>query len=246
MGTTPDFDVFGNRIYFLQSNETISVYDLKGKEIQTYPINITGLISENIEVLNEAELIVGGIMVDQGQASLNFFKIDVASNTNVLVKKMDLNAESTPFLVNLNSEKAHFLGDRDSYISELDLVDKSVATIDFALSENRDYNKYSIPSNVDYFSLTDQEKRQYANDKTRRFAIHGNDILIFHEIANKGNDIDPSYNFLLTKHGFSKGEVNEKFDVDWGIDFDECGNIFHIENVDGDYFIIRKTWDEID
>ncbi|WP_139316583.1 hypothetical protein [Algoriphagus marinus] len=246
MGTTPDFDVFDNRIYFLQSNESIFVYDLKGNEIRNFPIDIPGLTTENIEVLNEVELIVGGIMVDQGLASLNFFKIDVPSNTKVLIKKIDFDAESTPILVNLNSEKAHILGDRDSYINELDLVDKSIEKIDFTPSRTRDYNKYSIPNNVDYFSLTEEEKRQYRNDKTKRFVINGSDILIFHEIVNRGNDIDQSYNFLLTKHGFSKGGVNEKFDVDWGIDFDECGNIFHIENMDGDYFIVRKTWEEID
>jgi hypothetical protein len=245
-GTTPDFDVFENRIFFLHSNETISVYNLNGKEILKYPINIQGLMTEKLEVLNETELVLGGIMVDQGKFGCNFFKIDLKSNSKVLIKKMELDSKMTPYLVNLNSYKAYILGDRDSFVMELDLLEKNTKKIDFSPSKNRDYNNYSIPSNIDYFSLTDQEKRKYRNDKTRRFTINGSEILIFHEIANRTNDIDESYNLLLTKHQLSKSEVKEKFDVDWGIDFDECGNIFQIENVNGDYFIVPKTFNDFD
>lgn len=245
-GTTPDFDVFENRIFFLHSNETISVYDLNGKEILKYPINIQGLMTEKLEVLDETELVLGGMMADQGKVGYNFFKINLNSNSKLLIKKIDLDSKRIPYLVNLNLEKAYILGDRDSFVMELDLHEKSLEKIDFSPSKNRDYNNYSVPSNIDYFSLTDQEKRHYRNDKTIRFIINGSEIIIFHEIANRTNDIGKPYVFLLTKHQFSNDEVKEKFDVDWGIDFDECGNIFHIENVNGEYFIALKTFNDFD
>lgn len=243
-GTTPAFDVFGDKIYFLQSNQTINVYNLQGKEITNYKVDISDVSISDMKVISEEKAILSGTQMEGSQVVLSFFKKHFATNTQEKIQRILLDPRKNQIFIKLNEKGSQVLIERDSSITELRFDEGSIQKIDFKKAKNRDYNKYNIPNDVDYISLSEEEQRKYRNDKTQKFNFNGNEIIILHEVANKST-IGKPYERLLTKHSLSNGEVGEKLGIDEIIEFDDCGNFFIIEKIEDDFYISKKSWSQI-
>lgn len=243
-GTTPAFDVFGDKIYFLQSNRTINVYNLQGEEVNNYSLNITDLGIEDLVVIGEGTVILRGTRIVEDEVVVNFFKKNLVENTLESIQRINFKTRKNPFFIKSNENGAQVLIERDSSVTELRFEEKSISNFDFTLAKNRDYSKYKIPNDVDYISLPEEEQRKYRNDKTKKFGFNGNELLILHELANKSKSGKP-YKKLLTKHSLSNGVVREKIVLNGIIDFDECGNILQIEEIENEYYIGIKSFETV-
>ncbi|MDF2157299.1 hypothetical protein [Algoriphagus sp. CAU 1675] len=243
-GTTPAFDVFGDNIYFLQSNRTIKIYNLQGKEVTNYSLNITDISIDDMEVIGEDIVILSGTQVVEDKVVLSFFKMNLVENTLETIEKIDLKTRKNPFFIKFNENEAQVLIERDSSITELDFEKRSIHNISFNQAKNRDYNKYDIPIDVDYISLPEEEQRKYRNDKTIKFGFNESELIILHEVANKSKSGKP-YEKLLTKHSLPNGKVHEKLGLEGIIDFDKCGNILQIEEINGEYYISIKSFESV-
>lgn len=242
-GTTPDFDTYQDQIFFLQSDETIYVYSVNGKQTATYSVDIPGFYSDKIKVLNENQIVLSGTKMQDGIMCIMFFSVNLTSNEREYLGKFEIDPERIPYFVHLDSEKAFILGERDLFLTEFDLADKEFKRWDFSPAKNRDYEKYPIPSDVDYFSLSEQHRLQYKQDKTLRFVKRGNDLLILNLLAEKKDLSREPYHYLLTRHSLVSSEVKEWENVDWSLVFDPCGNVFQIAGNGGEGLIERKSLD---
>lgn len=245
-GSTPAFGNFKDKIYLFQSNQTINVYNLKGEEIANYSVSMPSDYIVDMEVIGDDEVFLCGTRYDGDKSIITFYKKDLGTASFETIKRIELDPQENQVFFEINKFRAKILIDRENNIIEIPFDNQEIKKINFKQAENRDYNKYEIPKDVDFISLPEEEQRKYRNDKTRKFNFRGDDLIIIHEIANRLKTGKP-YDKLLSKHSISDGIVSEKkISINEIIDFDDCGHIFFIEEKNGDIYISKKTWDQID
>lgn len=238
--TTPDFEIIGEKIFFLQSRNLISEYNLLGEELKTHELDIQGFLPEKIQAINDKEMLVFGLSFSNEQYDLTFHKFNLENGHLELIYKYKLNSKKSTPLVNLHNDGAFILEDNGILIKEINFEEKKISReINLEKSVIRDYEIYKIPEGNDYWSLSETERLNFKNDKTKDFIFTEDKIYFFHEL-NRGNYNKKSGN-LLSVYNFSGELIGEDVFENSVVEVDECDNKFKIEKINGKNFVINEA-----
>lgn len=236
--TTPDFEIVDENIFFLQSKNLISEYSLTGEELKNHHLDIQGFYPERIKAFNQKELLIYGLMLNNSQSFLTFYKLDIKNGDLELIHKIKLISPNNPPLVNLYDGGVYLLEDNGLTLKQLNFKEGIIREISLENSRLRDYLIYKVPEGVDYWSLDEEQRLDYKNDKTKKLILSKDEIYILHEL-NRGMFKKQSGK-LLTKYNFTGKLIDELIFENQIVEIDECGNIFKIDEINGRNYLLQE------
>lgn len=240
-GATFGFEIFDDKLYFLDSKSLILCYSKEGILSKKYSLlNLVGS-SINFKILDDNTVIVLTYQLEAGKKVFRFVKYNLESHeTSEIFSIERLNIYENYFVKFIDNHIV-FLGSYEDVAEVYSISGKKISNINIPRNSKRRYDNQFISKDIDYFSLTVSEKINFANDMTVDFSHFQRKPMAIQTIYNRVDTTSIKMTKLFTYVDTSDNLRELVLKEDALFSFDDFGNLIYLKSFGEKKFIYKST-----